>query len=101
MLSILSASVWQVCAITESHEIRAPLQQSGDWRAEKREDFKFAQLIAVDNLITRQSKPGMNVCYGSGAICGLYLDLQCPLSASTDEWYECICQSGYLSTQEA
>jgi hypothetical protein len=66
-----------------------------------REDVSFRQVLALRNLAGRQSKPGMNVCYGVDSICDLFLDMDCPSSASSEDWYRCMCTTGYISAKAA
>lgn len=68
---------------------------------EKRTEDSFHQAVALARLAGRQSKPGMNVCYGTNSICAISNDMSCPSDIDDDEYYRCRCETGYLSVKLA
>ena len=49
--------------------------------------------------------PGMDVCFGTNAICNFWtddLDPTCQeVEGDTTSWYQCLCESGWLATLQA
>lgn len=50
--------------------------------------------------VARQLDPYLEMCYGGGnSICDIYLKKDC--STDMDNWYQCICETGYLAAEFA
>ncbi|KAH9205733.1 hypothetical protein DL95DRAFT_417178 [Leptodontidium sp. 2 PMI_412] len=62
----------------------------------QREKREMSSRLAV----ARQLNPYLEMCYGGeNSICDIYLDKDCP--TDMDNWYQCICETGYLAAEFA
>ena len=99
VFALLSAAVQNVLAAPEpTAAVVLPRARS---QLDKRQEESFRAVAVLQYLSRRASRPGLNVCYGMGSICDLYLDMDCPISLETNDWYKCMCETGYISTKAA
>ena len=63
-------------------------------------------LLALQGSVLGATNPGLYICYGTGSICGAYLEFEnacAPQRSSTnfDPWYRCLCTTGYVAVEAA
>jgi hypothetical protein len=88
--ALLSATLFQHVAAAPEPMITAAAVL---YQHEKRE-------ISSRLAVARQLDPYLEMCYGGeNSICDIYLKKDC--STDMDNWYQCICETGYLAAEFA